>query len=64
MPIKRKIVNDPVYGFITISDELSFSILEHPWFQRLRRISQLGLTSMVYPGHCTPGFIMRWEPCT
>lgn len=50
MPIKRKIVNDPVYGFITISDELSFSILEHPWFQRLRRISQLGLTSMVYPG--------------
>ncbi len=50
MLIKRKIVNDPVYGFITIPDELSFAIIEHPWFQRLRRISQLGLTSMVYPG--------------
>ena len=50
MLIKRKIVNDPVYGFITIPDELTFSIIEHPWFQRLRRISQLGLTYMVYPG--------------
>jgi len=47
---KRKIVNDPLYGFITIPDELAFALIEHPWFQRLRRISQLGLTSMVYPG--------------
>ena len=50
MLIKRKIINDPVYGFITIPDELAFKVIEHSWFQRLRRISQLGLTSMVYPG--------------
>ncbi len=50
MSNKRKIVNDPVYGFITIPGELAFDIIEHPWFQRLRRIAQLGLTSMVYPG--------------
>lgn len=47
---KRKIINDPVYGFITIPDELIFDIIEHPYFQRLRRIKQLGLTHMVYPG--------------
>ncbi len=47
---KRKIFNDPVYGFITIPDELTFDIIEHPYFQRLRRIKQLGLTSLVYPG--------------
>jgi hypothetical protein len=47
---KKKIVNDPVYGFITISDELLFDLIEHPWFQRLRRIKQLGLTDYVYPG--------------
>lgn len=47
---KRKIFNDPVYGFITIPDELTFDIIEHPYFQRLRRIRQLGLTNMVYPG--------------
>ena len=47
---KRKIFNDPVYGFITIPGELIFDLIEHPWFQRLRRIRQLGLTSMVYPG--------------
>jgi hypothetical protein len=46
----RKIFNDPVYGFITVSDPLLFDIIEHPWFQRLRRIRQLGLTDMVYPG--------------
>ncbi|NVO19386.1 MAG: HD domain-containing protein [Bacteroidetes bacterium] len=50
MAFKRKIFNDPLYGFITIPDELTFSLIEHPMFQRLRRISQLGLTSMVYPG--------------
>lgn len=47
---KRKIINDPVYGFITIPDELIFDIIEHPYFQRLRRIKQLGLTHLVYPG--------------
>jgi HD superfamily phosphohydrolase len=47
---KRKIINDPLYGFITISDELVFKLIEHPYFQRLRRIEQLGLASMVYPG--------------
>ncbi len=47
---KRKIINDPLYGFITISDKLVFDVIEHPYFQRLRRIEQLGLASMVYPG--------------
>lgn len=47
---KRKIINDPLYGFITIADPLVFDIIEHPFFQRLRRIEQLGLASMVYPG--------------
>lgn len=47
---KRKIINDPVYGFININDDLIFDIIEHPWFQRLRRIKQLGLTHLVYPG--------------
>ncbi|MFZ4706635.1 MAG: HD domain-containing protein [Bacteroidales bacterium] len=47
---KRKIFNDPVYGFITIPNELSFEVVEHPWVQRLRRIRQLGLTHLVYPG--------------
>jgi len=47
---KRKIINDPLYGFITIADKLVFDIIEHPFFQRLRRIEQLGLASMVYPG--------------
>ena len=47
---KRKIFNDPVYGFITIPNELLFDIIEHPYFQRLRRIRQLGLSHLVYPG--------------
>ena len=46
----KKILNDPVYGFISIPDDLIFSIVQHPYFQRLRRIKQLGLTSLVYPG--------------
>jgi uncharacterized protein len=47
---KSKIINDPVYGFITVPGELAFTIIEHPYFQRLRRIKQLGLTHLVYPG--------------
>ncbi len=46
----HKILNDPVYGFITIPSELIFRIIDHPFFQRLRRIKQLGLTDYVYPG--------------
>ncbi|TDE13309.1 HD domain-containing protein [Dyadobacter psychrotolerans] len=47
---KRKIINDPVYGFITLSSDLLFDLVEHPYFQRLRRIKQLGLADVVYPG--------------
>lgn len=47
---KRKIINDPVYGFISIPGDLVFDLIEHPWYQRLRNIRQLGLTSFVYPG--------------
>ncbi len=47
---KRKIFNDPVYGFITIPYEIVFDVIEHPYFQRLRRIQQLGMSSLVYPG--------------
>jgi len=47
---KRKILNDPVYGFITIPTDLIFDLIEHRYFQRLRRIKQLGLTHYVYPG--------------
>ncbi|MCR9154216.1 MAG: HD domain-containing protein [Bacteroidetes bacterium] len=47
---KLKILNDPIYGFITIPSPLIFDLMEHPYFQRLRRITQLGLTYLVYPG--------------
>jgi HD superfamily phosphohydrolase len=47
---KRKIINDPVHGFIAIPNDLIFDIIEHPYFQRLRYIKQLGLTYLVYPG--------------
>ena len=47
---KRKIFNDPVHGFITIPYELIFDIIEHPYFQRIRRIQQLGFSNYVYPG--------------
>lgn len=50
MTNKNKIINDPVYGFITIPNDLIFEIIEHPFFQRLRQIKQLGLTSLIYPG--------------
>jgi HD superfamily phosphohydrolase len=47
---KQKIINDPVYGFIGLPFEIVFDLFEHPYFQRLRRIRQLGLTHYVYPG--------------
>ena len=47
---KKKIFNDPVYGFINIPYNIIFDLIEHPYFQRLRRIKQLGLTDYVYPG--------------
>ena len=48
--MKHKIINDPVYGFITIREELIFNILSHPYYQRLRRIHQMALAQLVYPG--------------
>ncbi|MCW3461874.1 HD domain-containing protein [Chitinophaga nivalis] len=47
---KRKIVNDPVYGFITIDHPLIFNLISHPYYQRLRRIHQMALAHLVYPG--------------
>lgn len=46
----RKIINDAVYGFITIDDELIFKIISHPYYQRMRRIHQMALAQLVYPG--------------
>ncbi len=46
----KKIINDPVYGFITIQHPLVFELISHPWYQRLRRIKQMALAHLVYPG--------------
>lgn len=48
--LPRKIINDPVYGFITIDDELILKIIAHPYYQRLRRIHQMAMALLVYPG--------------
>lgn len=50
MANKRKIINDPVFGFLTIPNELVYDVLQHPYVQRLSRIRQLGLSYLVYPG--------------
>lgn len=50
MPYVRKIINDPVYGFVTVDDPLIFEIISHPYYQRLRRIHQMAFASLVYPG--------------
>ena len=47
---KNTIFNDPIYGFITIESDLILQLINHPYFQRLRRISQMGLSVLVYPG--------------
>lgn len=47
---KKKIINDPVYGFIALPKDILFDLIEHPYYQRLRRIKQLGLSHLVYPG--------------
>ncbi|WP_299010123.1 HD domain-containing protein [uncultured Tenacibaculum sp.] len=47
---KLKIINDPIYGFISIPNSLIFDIIEHKYFQRLRRVTQMGLSNLVYPG--------------
>jgi uncharacterized protein len=47
---KLKIFNDPIYGFITIPNPFIYDLIQHPYFQRLRRISQMGLSYLVYPG--------------
>jgi len=52
-PLKTKkvtLLNDPIYGFIGIRSPLIFDVIAHPWFQRLRRISQMGFSYYVYPG--------------
>ena len=49
-PNKLKIINDPVFGFINIPNDFLYDIIQHPYFQRLHRIKQLGLSSVVYPG--------------
>lgn len=46
----HKIINDPVHGFISLDNQLILDITDHPWMQRLRRIRQLGMTNLVYPG--------------
>lgn len=47
---KLKILNDPIYGFVSLPNELIFDLIQHPYFQRLRRITQMGLSYLVYPG--------------
>jgi HD superfamily phosphohydrolase len=47
---RQKILNDPVYGFVTVPYGIIYDLIEHPYFQRLRRIKQVSLTHYVYPG--------------
>jgi HD superfamily phosphohydrolase len=63
MQNKLKIINDPVHGFIKIPHEILFDIIEHPYFQRLRRIGQTGLLNLIFPGLPIQDFIMPLEQC-
>ncbi len=56
MSNKRKIFNDPVYGLVSFPFDILYDIIEHPYFQRLRRINQMGLSHFVYPGACHSRF--------
>lgn len=47
---RKKVINDPIYGFVNIPNDFIFEIIQHPYFQRLRRITQMGLSYLVYPG--------------
>ena len=57
-----KILNDPVYGFITLNRDILLDLIDHPYFQRLSRIKQLGLTYLVYPGAHHTRFHMLLGP--
>ncbi len=64
----RKIINDPVYGFIIIDDELVYEVISHPYFQRLRRIHQMAMAELVYPGavhsrlhHCIGAYHLMYN---
>ena len=59
---ERKIINDPVFGFINIPKGLLYNIVCHPLLQRLTRIKQLGLSLLCIRERNTPGFSTRWEP--
>ncbi len=48
--MRRKILNDPIHGFITVPHPVVLRLIDHPWFQRLRHIKQLGMSHLVYPG--------------
>ena len=50
MSVKGKIINDPVYGFMRFQEPEVMRIIQHPWFQRLRHIKQMGMAHLVYPG--------------
>lgn len=61
---KLKIINDPIYGFIHIPSTLVFDIIEHRYFQRLRRINQMGLSFLVSQGLSTLVLNTCWGVCT
>ena len=61
---KKKIINDPVYGFINIPNEDLFDLIQTSEIQRLRRIKQLGLSNLVYPGAEHTRFAHSWGLCT
>lgn len=54
-------LNDPIYGFITIPNGVLFRLVEHPYFQRLRRISQMGMSYTVYPGAHHTRFLLDFD---
>ena len=64
MAARPKLLNDPVYGFIQVRHADFTQVFDHPWVQRLRRISQLGLSHLVYPGPSTTGSTTPWGPCS